>query len=279
MAIRVVTDSTADLPADMAQDLGIHVVPLNVHFGEDTFLDGVDINPDDFYRRLVASARAPTTSQPSVGAFVETYERLLAESDGVVSVHLSSHVSGTHNSATQAREEMGKDKPIVVVDSLQASLSLGLAVQAAARAAQRGAGLAEVQAEAESASGRAHLFGLLETLEYLQRGGRIGRAQAWVGTLLRVKPILTIRDGIAHPLERPRTRAKGVDRLVELTVEHSPLEGLAVIHSNSPEHAAALVERVAACLPEGKIIVGRFGPVMGTYLGPGALGIALLEAL
>lgn len=278
MAIRVVTDSTADLPADLVRELGIHVVPLNVHFGEETLLDGVDITPDDFYRRLVASARPPTTSQPSVGAFVEVYERLLAESDGVVSVHLSSHVSGTHNSATQAREEVGRDRPIVVVDSLQASLSLGLAVAAAARAAQGGAGLEEVQAEAESAAGRAHLFGLLETLEYLQRGGRIGRAQAWVGTLLRIKPILTIRDGVAHPLERARTRAKGVDRLVELTVGHSPLEALAVIHSNTPEYAEALVERVAECLPGERIIVGRFGPVMGTYLGPGALGIALLTA-
>jgi DegV family protein with EDD domain len=278
MAVQVVTDSTADIPPELAQELRIHVVPLNVHFGEEAFADGVTLTADDFYSRLVASPRLPTTSQPSVGAFVDVYERLLEREDGIVSVHVSSLVSGTYNSATQALEEMGSGRPIEIVDSMQASLSLGLAAMAAARVARDGAGIAEVRAAAESASRRAQLLGLLETLEYLQKGGRIGKAQAWVGTLLRIKPLLTLRDGVAHPLERVRTHAKGVERLVEIARARAPLDDLAVIHGNTPDAAEELRGRVSDLLPGRSVVVGRFGPVMGTYLGPGSLGIALVAA-
>ena len=267
MAVRVVTDSTADLPEALARELGITVVPLNVHFGDETLRDGVDIAPDEFYRRLVASPRPPTTSQPSVGLFLDTYSKLLDQGDEIVSIHVSSLVSGTHNSAIQAVQELGPGRPIAVVDSLQASLSLGLPAIAAARAAQSGAGLDEVRSVAEGASSRARLFGLLETLEYLQRGGRIGRAQAWVGTLLRIKPLLTIEDGVAHPLERVRTRSKGVERLGALVRELAPLDDLAVLHADTPDDAAALAERVAESLPGRALTLSQFGPVMGPTWG------------
>ena len=277
MTVRVVTDSTADLPPALAEEMGITVVPLNVHFDDAVFLDGVDISPDEFYRRLVSSPNLPKTSQPAVGAFMETYQQLLTDADGIVSVHISSKVSGTHNAAQQAVTELGSDA-IEVVDTLQASLALGLIAVAAARTAQSGASLPEVLAEARSASRRARFFGLVETLEYLEKGGRIGKAQAFLGSLLRIKPILTLQEGIAHPVEKVRTRAKGLERLAAIIKGLGPLEALGVMASDVAEGAEELSNAVAHHLPGVDVVASRFGPVLGTYLGPGSLGIALLQA-
>ena len=277
MTVRVVTDSTADLPPALAEEMGITVVPLNVHFGDEVFMDGVTIHTDEFYQRLVSSPSLPKTSQPAVGAFMETYLQLLTDVDGIVSVHLSSKVSGTVNAAQQAVAELGSDV-IEVVDTLQASLALGLIAVAAAKVAQSGASLPEVVAEAQSASGRASFFGLVETLEYLEKGGRIGKAQALLGSLLRIKPILTLQEGIAHPVEKVRTRAKGLERMVAMAEELSPVEALGVMSSDVVEDTEALVNAMARHLPKAIVVVSRFGPVMGTYLGPGSLGVAVLRA-
>ena len=277
MTVRVVTDSTADLPPALAEEMGITVVPLNVHFDDAVFLDGVDISPDEFYRRLVSSPNLPKTSQPAVGAFMETYQQLLTDADGIVSVHISSKVSGTYNAAQQAVAELGSNA-IEVVDTLQASLALGLIAVAAARIAQSGASLPEVLAEAGSASQRARFFGLVETLEYLEKGGRIGKAQAFLGSLLRIKPILSLQEGVAHPVERVRTRAKGVERMAAIIEDLAPLEALGVMASDVAEGAEELSKAVAHHLPGVDVVASRFGPVIGTYLGPGSLGIALLQA-
>ena len=275
MTLRVVTDSTADLPPEVAQGLGITVVPLNVHFGEQSFQDGLEITPDDFYRRLVSSSRPPTTSQPSVGAFLETYQGLSQETDGIVSVHISAKLSGTCNSALQAREELAGSLPIEVVDTGQASLGLGLVAMAAARAAQGGADMAETQAEARRAMEQVSVLFMVDTLEYLQKGGRIGKAAAFLGGILNIKPLLRIHDGEVHPLERARTRSKAVDRLVELIQEGAPYQELAVMHSTTPEDVQELARRLAPCVPGGQVLVGQLGSVVGTYAGPGLLGVGM----
>ena len=275
MTVKVITDSTADLPPAMAKELGITVVPLNVNFGTEVYRDGVEILPDEFYQRLVSSPRLPTTSHPTVGDFLQSYEELGQTTNEIVSVHISAKMSGTLNSANQAREQYRGNCRIEIVDSQQGSLGLGMVAIATNQAAQRGASIDEVVKEAQLAIPQVRFFGLLDTLEYLQKGGRIGKAQAFVGSLLHIKPLLVVKDGEAHPLERARTRAKGINRLCELVQEHMPLADLAVVYSTTPNDAQALVERLRPFLPNGEVFLSQIGPVVGTYLGPGVLGIAL----
>lgn len=275
MTVKVVTDSTADLPPTLAKELGITVIPLNVLFGTEVYRDGVDISGDEFYQKLMASPRLPTTSQPSVGSFLELYQELGQTADEVVSVHISSKLSGTLNSAAQAREQYRGACRIEVVDSQQACMGLGLVAVAASRAAQQGASLDEVVRETHQAISQVRFFGLLDTLEYLEKGGRIGKAQAFVGSLLHIKPLLMIRDGECQPMERARTRGKGRERICELAQEHMPLGDLAVVYTTMREEAEALAQRLQPCLPEAEVILSQIGPVVGTYLGPGVLGVAL----
>jgi len=273
--VKVITDSTADLPPALAEELDITIIPLNVHFGTDGYKDGVDILPEEFYRRLVSSTKLPTTSQPSVGDFLGLYNDLAKTTNQIVSVHISAKLSGTMNSATQAREEYQGDCRIEIVDSRQGSMGLGMVAIAAARTAISGANIEKVVEEALLAVPRVKFFGMLDTLEYLEKGGRIGKAQAFVGSLLRIKPLLTARDGEIHPLERARTRGKGIDRLYELAREHMPLVDLGVVYTTMPEDALDLARRLAPLLPNGEVSVSQIGPVVGTHTGPGVLGIAL----
>ena len=277
MAVKVITDSTADLPPGLAEELGVTVVPANVHFGEEVYRDGVEITGDEFYRRLVASSRLPFTSQPTPGDFLSAYESVGGTTDEIISIHVSAKLSGTLNSATQAREEYGGDCRIEIIDSMQALMGLGLLVIAAAEAANRGGSLDEVAAETRAALPRVGFMGLLDTLEYLEKGGRIGKAQAFMGSLLRIKPLLTIRDGEVHPLERARTRAKGVDRMCQLVQERMPMEGLAVEYTTTPDEARSLAQRLQAFLPQGEVRLSQIGPAVGTHLGPGALSVAFRQ--
>ena len=274
MTVRVVTDSTGDLPTEMAEELGIEVVPLNVHFGTDTYRDNIDITADEFYERLVSSPRTPTTSQPSVGAFLEVYQKILEEgADGIVSVHISAKLSGTWNSSVQAREQLDDPSKVEVVDTGQASMGLGWVAVAAAKAAQAGGSLEEVASAARSAAEGVQVLFLVDTLEYLQKGGRIGKAQAMFGSVLSIKPLLTLQDGEVHPLEKVRTRGKGVARLVQLVQEAAPLQRMAVLYTTTEDEARALAERLSPCVPSGEIVIGRLGTVVGTYAGPGVLGV------
>lgn len=275
MTVKVITDSTADLPPALAEELGITVVPLNVHFGTEVYRDGVEITADEFYRRLVTASRLPTTSQPTPGDFLSAYDEMGQTTDEILSVHISAKLSGTMNSATQALEEYGGACRIEIIDSLQGSMGLGMLAIAAAEAARRGDSLDDVVTETRAAIPKVGFIGLLDTLEYLEKGGRIGKAQAFMGSLLRIKPLLTIRDGEAHPLERARTRAKGVDRMCELVQAEMPLKDLAVVYTTTPDEALALAQRLQSHLPQGEVILSQVGPVVGTYLGPGVLGVAL----
>ena len=274
MTVKVITDSTADLPPALAEELGITVVPLNVHFGTEVYRDGVEITADEFYRRLVTASRLPTTSQPTPGDFLSAYDEMGQTTDEILSVHVSAKLSGTMNSATQALEEYGGACRIEIIDSLQGSMGLGMLAIAAAEAARRGDSLDDVVTETRATIPKVGFIGLLDTLEYLEKGGRIGKAQAFMGSLLRIKPLLTIRDGEAHPLERARTRAKGVDRMCELVQAEMPLKDLAVVYTTTPDEALALAQRLQSHLPQGEVILSQVGPVVGTYLGPGVLGVA-----
>ena len=280
MKIAVVTDSTSDLPPDLAATYGIRVVPLNVRFGVDEYLDGVTMQAEEFYRRLESSDELPTTSQPAVPSFVDIYRELLADHDSIVSVHLSSKLSATHTAAVQGRDELGDDgSRVEVVDTLQASMALGWVAVGVAQAINGGANFEEAVALAHSLSARAKFIGLVETLEYLHKGGRIGNAQKLVGSLLRIKPMLEVRDGIAHPLERARSKSKGIARIRQLVADAAPLSHLCILYTTEREIAEGIAGSLIHTVTDDAPIVARQGPVVGTYLGPGALGACYIRAV
>ncbi|MFH1140476.1 MAG: DegV family protein [Chloroflexota bacterium] len=274
MAVRIVTDSTADLPSDLVKKLAIIVIPCNLHFGQETFRDGVDMDADGFYQRLTSESQLPTTSQPSPGAFLEVYRGLADAGHQVVSIHVSGALSGTMNSALQAKEQL-PGASVEVIDSRQVSLALGLAVTAAARAARDGASWEETVQVARRSLGQVQLFALLDTLEYLRRGGRVGKVRGFVGSLLRVRPLITVRDGIVQSATSVRSRAAGIQYMVTLAEEAAPLQQLAVMHSTTPQEADSLADRLRSLVPDGFVIQARIGPVIGTHVGPGAIGIAI----
>ena len=274
MAIRVVTDSTSDLPPSLSEQLGITVVPCNVTFDDVSYKDGVDLMPDEFFRRLASSARLPTTSQPSVAEFEQVYRQLLEEGHEIVSVHVSQKLSGTYNSATQARASLGDSAPIEVIDSQMASIGLGLLATRAAELAAESGSCREAAEKLRTSLQLTECVVALDTLEYLQKGGRIGKAQAFAGSLLKVKPILKLEDGEVHPLERPRNLDRAARRLAELARENAPLRQLAVVYSTEPQRAAELKRSLSDLVPEAEIVDARFGPSLGTYVGPRSFGVA-----
>jgi len=279
MSIAVVTDSTSDLPVDIAKQHDISVVPLNVHIEDETFLDGVTISADEMYRILPDQKVIPTTSAPSVGTYLEMYEKLSETHDEIISIHISSKLSLTYNSAVQAAAGLGSNGPrIEVVDTEQASMALGFTAVQVAEAIVGGSTLDEAVALAKSASKRAVFIGMVDTLEYLVRGGRIGKAQGFVGSILRVKPILTIREGEAHPLERVRNRKKGIARVKSLVAEYAPLEKLSILYTTDEVDAQEIANEVASYAPDGEPVVAQLGPVVGNYLGPGTLGLGFIRA-
>jgi len=276
LAVRIVTDSTADMPHPLAQELGISVVPLSVIFGDEVCREGVDITHDQFYDRLVHSKVLPTTSAPSVGDFLTTYETLLAESNEIVSIHLSSKLSATYNNACQAARMLADRARIAVIDSQLITFGMTFVVEAAARAALSGAGVEEIVRVVQRMIPRVHIFFLLDTLEYLRRGGRIGRARAFLGTVLKVKPLLSLRDGEVHPEERVRTRGHALERISQIAVSCPRVQELAVGYSTNLQDAEDLQRRLIEALPQVKVQVMRVGPVIGTHCGPGVLGVGLL---
>ena len=279
MAIKVVTDSTSDLPADVAESLGIEVVPLNVHFGSDVYKDRVNLMPDTFYDKLINGDVLPTTSQPSVGEFIDVYERLGSDADGIVSVHVSEKLSGTMNSARLASQQANADCPIEVVDTFQVAMGVGICAMEAAEVANSGGDMNQVILAARNAVTRSQCFFMLETLEFLQKGGRIGKAQALIGNLLKIRPMLILQEGEVHPLGRERTRRKGIAKLVDTVAELAPISGLAVMYSTGPDEAQTLAQNVSKFMIEGREpMMLQIGPVIGTYAGPDTLGIALISA-
>lgn len=275
--IAVVTDSTADIPAQRAQELNITVVPLSVNFGSQSFRDGIDLSADQFYSRLVESNVLPTTSQPPVGAFEEVYRRLAQTADGIISIHLASSFSGTIRSAEQARALIEDGPPITIIDTGSVSMGCGFLAIKAAEAARQGASLEEIEALVRERIPRVRVFAAFDTLKYLERGGRIGRSRALLGTLLNVKPIVEIRDGEVHPYEQVRTMKRAVSRLIELAREQGPYEELAVLYSTGEEQARQIADQLGDIHPRDRIMFSQLGAVVGTHAGPGTLGFIGLK--
>jgi DegV family protein with EDD domain len=275
--IRIVTDSTSDILPLEAQRLGVDVVPLTVRFGEEQFRDGLDLGPDEFYRRLPTTPVQPSTSQPTPEQFAEVYRRHVASGDSVLSIHISAKLSGTLQSASLAAQEFPAGS-VRVVDSVTVSAGIQFLVRGALADVSAGCDLDDVERRVKDRRGRVGVYVLLDTLTYLQRGGRIGRAQSLVGGILNVKPLLCVRDGEVHPEARVRKRQEGIDKMVEIAKAASPLDGLAVFHCGAPELLKLIEPLLRADHPGVEIIVGQLGAVVGTYSGPGGVGIALLRA-
>jgi DegV family protein with EDD domain len=275
--VKVVTDSTADIPEELAAELEITIVPCNVHFGLETYRDGLDLSKEDFYARLKTSPTLPTTSAPAAGLFEATYRELANETDQILSIHLASALSGIYNSAHLGAEAVSGVE-ITLIDSGQVSMGLGWLVIAAARAAQEGQPLAQIGALVEDMKPRVRLFAALDTLEYLRKGGRVGKTVAALGTLLNIKPLVEVRDSAVLPLERVRTRQRSIQRLIELVAELGPLEELAVLHTNAPQEAQRLAEEISFLHSLERILIAEAGVIIGTHAGPNGLGVACMVA-
>jgi len=278
MTVKIVTDSLSDITSDVAQSLGVTVVPLTVLFGHETYLDRVTITTDEFYHRLIHGSVWPTTTQPPPSAFAEVYDRLAGETEEILVITLSTKLSGTYESALNAKGLVQKRCRIEVIDSQTVAMGLGLIVVAAARAAQRGAKLDELTSLVRRAMARSHFIAYFDTLKYLAKGGRIGKAQGLLGSLLSVKPILTVKDGEMAPLTRVRSLVAGMDYLCSFVAGFAKIEELAVEHTTTPDEADRLVERLGAIFAKERIYRSTVSPVLGTYGGPGALAVTVLEA-
>jgi DegV family protein with EDD domain len=274
MAVGVVTDSTSDLPLDVAGELGITVIPARVEFGAQVFLDGVDLSTDDFYRRLQSSPVPPKTSPAPIAAFNSAYRRIAERADAIISIHVAARLSVTCDVARQA--SAGLPCPVSVVDSQSASMACGLLAIIAARAARAGGSLPEIDELVREAIPRTVTFGVFGTLEYLARGGRLGRGQAFLGTLLRINPILAIRNSEVVPVERVRTRARAIERLCRLVRDLGKLREMSVMRTTRPEEVEDLIRRLSPCFPPERVYRASIGPTMGTQVGPDAVGVALI---
>lgn len=277
MTVKVVTDSTADIPVQLAKELDITIVPLYVRFGDKVYQDGVDITHDEFYRKLSTSQVHPSTSQPAPSDFANVYTRLAKETAEVVSIHLSRKTSGTCDSAMRGKEMAPASCHIELVDSESVSIGLGLIAIVTARVAKAGESLQTVLHEAKQAVQHTRIFGLLDTLKYLYLGGRIGKAKALVGSLLNVKPLLAMREGEIVPAGLARTRNKGLDRLFDFVRDTLNVEELGLVYSTGADEARSFTERLGAFLGAERVHLSRLGPALGVHGGPGTLLLALRE--
>lgn len=271
--IRIVTDSSCDLPHDLLKRHRISVVPLTVRFGEEEFVDREQLSADEFWQRLTSGEALPETAAPSVGRFQETFTSLNAGgADGIVVVCISSRISATHQAAVLAAEQFPGGIPVRVVDSGLVSAALGMVAVEAAEAAEGGASIEQVVETAEEAARSTNLLATLDTLEFLKRGGRIGGAAAFVGNLLDVKPLITFADGAVEPAGRVRTRRKALAAVLDRVRQLAPtIRSLAVVHSD-PGDLDAFLERLSEVYPGDHPLV-RLGPVVGTHAGPGVIGV------
>ena len=277
MTIKVVTDSSADLPARLVEELGITVVPLYVRFGDEVYRDRVDISEDEFYQRLLHDPVHPSTTQPTPQDFANVYQKLSKEADGIISIHISAKLSGTCSSALQAKEMVGKGCPIEVIDSQTVTMGMGMTVIVAATMAMSGKGSPQVAKGVKQAMANTSLLGLLDTLKYLALGGRIGKAKALLGSVLSVKPVLTLKDGEVVPAAQVRTRAKGIDKLLEFVENATDIQDLSIIYNTTPDEAQSLADRIGSVYDKKRIRLARMGPVLGVHCGPGILYVALRE--
>ena len=272
MGVRVVTDSACDLPDDLIERDGIEVVPLTIRFGKEELVDRKELSTDEFWRRLADSDVLPETSAPSAGAFEGAFRRQIEDgATGIICINLSSKLSATMQSAQVAAQAVQADCPVVVVDSLMVSMGLGSLCLTAARRAADGDSLDSIVANVTDRRNRSKLYGALDTLEFLKKGGRVGNARALLGSMLAIKPVLEVRDGEVEEAGKVRTRSKALRLLVD-RVKEGPFENLAVLHGNAPD-LDELLDLLEPLTPRDEIVVGQIGPVIGTHAGPRVIGV------
>jgi DegV family protein with EDD domain len=277
MAVRVVTDSACDLPPEVCERLGIEVVPLTIRFGDREYVDRKELTSDAFWQQLEAAAVLPETAAPSVGAFEEAFRALLADgAEGIVCVNLSASLSATMQSAQVAAKALDGLCPIEVVDSQTASMGTGNLVLHAARRAAEGADVETIKNEVVDRRSRQKLFATLDTLEYLKKGGRIGGARALLGSMLSIKPIITVVDGAVEEAGKVRTRSKALQFIIDKIPEGN-VESICVLHSAAAADLDMFLDKVQPKVPGAEMIVGRIGPVVGVHVGPGAIGLTWIE--
>lgn len=276
MTVKIVTDSASDLPSGVANSLGVTVVPLNVCFGTDVYRDGVDLTNEQFYQKLKHSKVLPTTSVPTPDAFAEVYDKLAQETTEILVITLSSKLSATYEVALQSIGLMKRKCRVEVIDSRWAIMAQGLIVIAAAKAANGGASLDEVIRLTRENMSRVDFRATFDTLEYLQRGGRIGRAQAFLGSILKMNPIIGIKDGEVFPFARERSRGRALDHLYQFAASFSHIDELAVEDATTPQDAEKLVERLSVKFPKERIYRSKVTPVVGTHTGPGLLIVTIM---
>jgi DegV family protein with EDD domain len=277
MSVGVVTDSTADLTPAWLERFGVAMVPLVINWDGKTFRDKIDLSTGEFYRRLRTTKALPKTGAPSLAAFEAAFREQLKQHDAVISINLAARLSGTYAVARKAAESVDPQR-ISVIDSGTVSIGISWLAELTATLGRQGLAPAEIVEQVNQTKGRVRILALLETLEFLQRGGRIGRAAAFAGTLLSVKPILSVRDGDVAPVERVRTMNGALRRMVELVVANGPLERLGVIDGDAAANAAQVAGQLAARYPELTVERGELGPVVGTHSGPGVVGVGMLLA-
>ena len=273
MKLAIVTDSVSDISPKIAKELDIKVVPLTVIFGTEQFLDGIELSNAEFFKKLETNPNHPSTSQPSPEAFVKTYEKLLKKGYEILSVHVSAKLSGTINSAEQAIKTIDTNK-IKIIDTGSASMAQGLVAMSAARAAKNAKSLDELADIAESTAKKTTVFVAMDTMEFLKRGGRIGKARAMLGSILNIKPIITTNDGEIVPHSRARTIKKAISSMINDMGEKDQIIEVAVLHSTTPDLAKDVMTQINAQNLNNAGTITEIGPVVGTHAGPGCLAIA-----
>jgi DegV family protein with EDD domain len=276
MTVKIITDSLGDIPAEQAEELGITVIPINVIFGNINYRDGVDLTTEQFYDKLAAGKIYPATIVPPLGRFADTYDKVAEETGEIAVITSSSKLTASYDTALLARERMKKKCRVEVIDSLSAIMAQGLIVMAAAKAAQEGARLGKILEGVDNNIPRAHTRMAFGTLEYLRRGGRIGKAKTFLGTVLKVSPILGIRDGEVYPFAREHSRARAIDYLYDFADGFTKIDGIGVEDATTPDEADELARRLQSRFPGETINRSRVSPVVGAHVGPRVLGVAVL---
>jgi DegV family protein with EDD domain len=278
MTVQVITDSTSDMPNGLNDELSIRVVPIYLRFGSETYRDGVDITRDEFYSKLASSPFHPATSQPNPEDFTSVYKEYCDNAEGIVSIHISSRISGTFNSATIAKKTLESHCPIEIIDSRMNSGGLGLVVAAAARRAKSGASLSEVIAEANKAANEVRMFGMFETMKYLEGSGRVNKTIATASRILNVMPLLTFHDGEIIRAGLVRAISKGTDKIYDFVKKNTPISELVIVHSKILDQANQLRKRLVEFIQEEKIAIAELGAGLGVHGGPGVLLAAIRKS-
>jgi DegV family protein with EDD domain len=276
MTVKIITDSVADIPPQVARELEITVIPLIVSFGTEVYRDGVDLTTEEFYKKLAHSKTLPTTGAPASGIFAEAYDKLAEETDEIIAIIVSSKVSATYEAAVQGVEHRKSKCRLEIIDSLRGIMGEGLVVIATAKAAQAGASFNELVSLTLRNISRSDIRIAFDTLEYLRRGGRIGAAQAFIGSMLKVNPILTLTDSGVQPVARERSRAKAVDYLYNFAMNYFHIDEMAIEDATTPDEAERLAERLSSKFSKERIHRTKVSPVVGTHVGPRVLNIAIL---